>query len=142
MERTTKDVDDFLARLPDEVRTDLVAVDAVLAEVMDGEPRELYEGKFWGGTEQEIIGYGRYDYHRRDGTAVEWFVLGLAAQKHHLSLYVAAVEDGRYLSEVAGPSLGDVKVGKSAISFRSADALDMEALRSLAQRARDAGAPE
>lgn len=141
MERTHRDVDAFIASLPDDVRDDIAAVDTVVRDVMAGEVRELYEGTFWGGTEQEIIGYGRYDYERTDGTAVSWFVIGLAAQKRHLSLYVSAVEDGAYLSKTLGPSLGAVTVGASAITFRRASDLDLDALRVLAERARDAEPP-
>lgn len=141
MERTTHDVDAFLGGLDESVRDDLTRIDAVLADVMRGQPRELYTGRFWGGSDQEIIGYGRYDYERSDGTAVEWFVLGLAAQERYLSLYVSAVEDGAYLTEKLGPTLGRVKVGKSAITFARADVLDFDALRVLAERARDAEPP-
>lgn len=136
MERTDRDVDEFLS-----THEELGAIDAVIADVMEGHERELYEGIFWGGTHQEIIGYGRQDSTRRDGTPVEWFVVGLAEQRKHLSLYVSAVEDGKYLSEVLGPSLGEVRVGKSAITFRSAEALDLDALRTLIERARDATPP-
>lgn len=141
MDRSNRDVDEYLADLDDDVRDDMATLDGVLADVMVGHPRELYEGTFWGGSEQEIIGYGRYDYTRSDGTAVEWFVIGLAVQKRHLSLYVSAVEDGKYLTEVLGPDLGAVKVGKSAITFAGADAVDLAALRVLAERARDATPP-
>lgn len=141
MDRTERDVDEFLAEVEDRFRDDLVEIDSVLADVMADHPRELYTGTFWGGTYQQIVGYGRYDYRRRDGTPVEWFVLGLAAQKDRISLYVSAVEDGAYLTERLGPSLGSVKVGKSAITFRGAADIDLDALRTLAERARDAEPP-
>ena len=136
MEITDRDVDEYIAQLPDEVRGDMASLDAVIAAEMQGLPRELYEGKFWGGSDQEIIGYGRYSYQRSDKTKVEWFVVGLAVQKNYLSLYISAVEDGEYLSEKYGKELGKVKVGKSSISFNTAADIDTAQLASLVSRAR------
>ena len=104
---------------------------------MAGQERALYAGKFWGGSDQEIIGYGTYSYTRADRQAVEWFVIGLALQKRYISLYISAVEDGKYLSETYGPDLGKVKVGKSSIGFGHVADIDLDKLRALLERARD-----
>jgi hypothetical protein len=104
---------------------------------MDGLDRVLFTGTFWGGSDQEIIGYGTYASRRSDGTEVEWFVIGLARQKAYLSLYVSAVDGDTYLSKTMGPSLGKVKIGASSISFRSIDDIDLEALGALVRRARE-----
>jgi hypothetical protein len=136
MDITDRNVDEFLSALPDAVRGDMVALDDVISAAMTGLPRELYVGKFWGGSSQEIIGYGRLSYSRADGKDVEWFMVGLAVQKNYLSLYVSAVEDGKYLAETYGKDLGKVKVGKSSISFRSVDDIDLDAVGVLVARAR------
>ena len=139
MERSDRDVDAFLDSLPDERRDDMKALDAVIAGAMDGSARALYVGKLWGGTEQEIIGYGIQTYVRSDGQTVTWFLVGLALQKHHLSIYINAVEDRQYLPEKYGKDLGRVKIGKSSIGFSSLDDIDVGKLESLVARARDAG---
>ena len=114
----------------------MAAVDAVIAAEMSGLPRQLYEGKFWGGTDQHIIGYGTMVTTRSDKREVSWFVIGLAAQKRHLSVYINAVEDRQYLSEKYGKALGKVKVGKSSIGFAATDDIDLEELGRLVARAR------
>jgi len=139
VERTGRDVDRFIAEFPEEVRSDMAAIDAVIADVMAGRERELYEGKFWGGTDQSIIGYGRITQRRSDGTAVEWFLIGLARQRSAFSIYVSAVDGGRYLAEARGAELGTVKVGKSVIGFRSLADIDTGKLRALLVRAREIG---
>ncbi|MBT8213332.1 MAG: DUF1801 domain-containing protein [Acidimicrobiia bacterium] len=136
METSQRDVDEFLASLPDEFRDDMTEADAVIAAEMDGLPRQLYEGKFWGGTDQQIIGYGTMVTTRSDKSEVEWFVVGLAAQKRHLSVYINAVEDRQYLSEKYGDTLGKVKVGKASIGFTSAADIDLAALGRLVAKAR------
>lgn len=137
MEKTDRDIDEFLASLPDDVRDGMVTIDGVIAEVMAGEPRVLYEGTFWGGSEQQIIGYGTMTTTRSDKRTVEWFLVGLALQKNYISVYVSAVEGREYLSEKYGKDLGKVKVGKSSISFKSVDDIDLDKLAALVQRARD-----
>ncbi|MDJ0792516.1 MAG: DUF1801 domain-containing protein [Acidimicrobiia bacterium] len=136
MERTDIDVRDFLRGLPDDVRSDMETLDGIIHEEMHGLDRVLFTGTFWGGSHQDIIGYGTYTYRRSDGKAVEWFVVGLARQKDYTSVYISAVEDGQYLSEKYAADLGSVKVGKSAISISSIDDLDLDAFRRLVRAAR------
>ncbi len=137
MEKTTRNVDEFIGSLPDDVSDDIATLDASIVSVMQGLSRVLYEGKFWGGTDQEIIGYGDLATPRSDGSTVEWFVVGLAVQKNYLSLYVSAVEDRQYLSEKHGKELGKVKTGKSSISFGSVEDIDLSKLEWLVGRARE-----
>ena len=94
MDRSTTPPDEFIATLPDGVREDIATLDAEIATVMSAHERVLWEGVFWGGTQQRIIGYGSYRYKGRSGAEGEWFIVGLAAQKNYLSLYVNAAADG------------------------------------------------
>ena len=139
MEISDRDIGEFLDSLPAESREDMKTLDAAISDVMAGQPRELYTGKFWGGSDQEIIGYGRYEYTRSSGVEVVWFVAGLALQKNYISVYLSAVEGDEYLSEKYGKDVGKVKVGKSSISFKSVADIDLDKLTDLVARARDVG---
>jgi len=141
MEISDRDIGEFLQGLPEKSRADMTALDDVIREAMSGLPRELYVGKFWGGTDQEIIGYGRYSYTRPNGVDVEWFVVGLAQQKNYISVYVSAVEGDEYLSEKYGPDIGKVKVGKSSISFKAVEDIDLDKLVALVSKARAVAVP-
>jgi Domain of unknown function (DU1801) len=134
---TTTTPDEHIASLPDDVRDDIVALDAAIAGAMPGEERVVWEGKFWGGTDQRIIGYGSYHYKGRSGAEGEWFIVGLAVQKNYLSLYVNAAEGGTYLSEVYGTRLGKVKAKRANIQVKRAADLDLDVLREMAIRARE-----
>ena len=59
---------------------------ALLARVFAGHERVLWEGPMWGGTHQRIIGYGAIVQRQRSGD-VDWFVVGLAAQKANLQKF-------------------------------------------------------
>ncbi|HSF86379.1 MAG TPA: DUF1801 domain-containing protein [Acidimicrobiia bacterium] len=137
MERTDRNVDDFLAELPEAAREDMVVLDRTIAAVMSGHPRVLYTGTFWGGSAQEIIGYGELTNQRPGKPDVEWFIVGLALQKAYISLYISAVEERQYLSEKYGHELGKVKVGKSSISFKRVADIDLDGLAALVTRARE-----
>ncbi|MFC4127033.1 hypothetical protein [Nocardia rhizosphaerae] len=126
MAPTAESVDDYLAAHDEDGA--LAAVDAVISAAMPGASRVLWRGVFWGGTEQAIIGYGDIEQPRPRGKSVAWFLVGLARQRNHLSLYVNAVEDGRYLSQTYGPELGRTKVGAASIAFRRVEDIDLTVL--------------
>lgn len=139
MERTTKDVDQFLAGLEGRQGDDMRVLDAVIVESMPGRERHLYEGTFWGGSDQQIIGYGVLDYQDSSGKQVEWFLLGLAAQKNYISMYVNATEDGAYLLRKYEGRLGKVKTGSASISFPTLDDVDLDALLDLVSQTHELG---
>jgi hypothetical protein len=134
MRVTDRSVEEHINSLPEGVSGDLKAIDGLIGDVFSGEPRVLWEGKFWGGTDQEIIGYGDFTYQNSSKT-VEWFKVGLAAQKNHISLYVNAVEDGEYLPRTYGDRLGKVKVGAASIAFKDLSAIDLGELRAMLEHA-------
>jgi len=139
MRRVTHDVDDHLAGIEGRQGEDMRALDATIRERMPGAQRYLYVGKLWGGTDQQIVGYGIMDYRNRSGEDVEWFVVGLAAQKSHISLYVNAVEDDAYLLRQYEGRLGRAETGSASVKFGSVDEVDLENLMELVQRAGELG---
>lgn len=137
MKRTDTDVEIFLADLPGKQGDDIRLLDASIVERMPGHQRHLYEGRFWGGSEQQIIGYGVLDHTDSSGEEVEWFIVGLAAQKSYISMYVNAVADGTYLLRQYDDKLGKAKIGSASVSFESVDDLDAEMLLEMVSRAGD-----
>ncbi|MGV8083607.1 MAG: hypothetical protein AB2L09_08265 [Coriobacteriia bacterium] len=108
----------------------------MITDVMDNPPRTLWEGRFWGGSEQTIIGYGDF-VSGRPGKQTDWFMVGLALQKNYISLYVNAVQNGQYVAEQYRSQLGRVKVGKASISFNRLDDINLDGLAAVLRIARD-----
>ena len=135
MERVTASPDEYLASLPAESRGVMTELDRRLSAALPGHRRSLWEGVFWGGSAQSIIGYGDYSYVRSDKKPVEWFIVGLARQQSYYSVYVNAADGRRYLTEAYADRLGKVKIGKSSVSFRRLDDVELEVLLELAARA-------
>ncbi len=136
MEKSREDPSAHIASLSDEFRDDMRTLDSAISEVMGGLARDMWKGKFWGGSDQAIIGYGDYTYERTGKKVVEWFMVGLAAQKDYMSVYVNAVEDSVYLAEKYKDRLGKVSVGKASISFRRLAEVDLDVLLELIAKVR------
>ena len=113
----------------------MAALDERITAALPGHARSLWEGVFWGGSEQRIIGYGDLSYVRSDKQEVRWFLVGLARQKNYYSVYVNAADGRRYLAEAYAGRLGKAKVGKSSISFRKLADVDLDVLSELLERA-------
>lgn len=137
MNKTDDDVDAFLAAIDGDAGASMRAVDVVVTAALPDLSRVLWRGVFWGGTEQAIIGYGDLVQPRPKGPAVEWFLIGLAQQKRHISLYVNAADAGGYLGAQYAAELGRVKVGAASIGFASVADIDLGALERMLLRARE-----
>jgi len=125
----------MLATLPEDRRQDMTKLDAAIRQAAPQLPIKLWEQKLWGGTDQSIIGYGEVTAPRSSGKTATWYLIGLALQKDYISLYINAVEDGQYLVEGYKDKLGKVKVGKSVISFKKLDDLNLDVAADLVRRA-------
>jgi hypothetical protein len=150
MERVDTNPDDVLAGFDDEeIRATMTRLDELIRGALPGRSRTLWEGTMWGGTDQSIIGYGDIVQPRPRGDDVEWFLVGLARQKDNYSLYVNAVDDGRYLGQVyedrlrvEGVAKSRVKIGSASIGFRSIDDVDLGALGELLTQAHASTGPD
>ena len=135
MERVESSPDDYIASQPSDIRVVLEELHTLIKTALPARECCMWEGVFWGGSEQQIIGYGDYSYQRSDKTQVEWFIVGLTRQKNYFSVYVNAVEGKTYLAELYGPRLGKVKIGKSSIGFRNRADINLDVLREMVEHA-------
>ncbi len=85
MEISSTSVADHLAAVADD-DPEFVELVGLVADAMPGRRHELWEGVFWGGTEQTIVGIGAIEQPRPKGQSVRWFLVGVARQQRHLSV--------------------------------------------------------
>lgn len=135
MQKVAIDPSEHIDSLPDEVKNDIKTLDQEISKAMAGETRVLWQGIFWGGSEQNVIGYGDVVYERPKGN-VEWFIVGLGLQKNYISVYVTAVEGKQYLAEKYADKLGKAKIGKSSISFKKLSDINLDVLIDLVKKAK------
>jgi len=82
-----------------------------------------------------MLGYGPYHYKYASGREGDGAVIGLAAQKNNVSLYISVGKDGRYLPEIHGKRLGKVNCGKSCIRFKKIEDLDLGVVEEICREA-------
>lgn len=136
MKILNQSVDSWLAEMNDQRADDFRQLDAIIRDVFTDDSRVLWVGKFWGGTDQTIIGYGDLYQPRPKGDPVHWFLIGLALQKANISVYVNAVKDGQYLGKAYDKRLGKVKLGSASIGFKRLDDLDIDEFTAMIREAR------
>lgn len=78
-----------------------------------------------------MLGYGSFPYRNAKKETIQWPVIALANHKQHVSLYVCSVVDGKYVAESHAKELGKVKVGKSCISIKKIEDVDLEGLKNV-----------
>lgn len=131
MKITDKTVIDYLNSLDVDVRDDIAILHQQITAHMPKVTPKLWEGVFWGGSQQTIIGYGDLSFTRSDKKLVEWFMVGLSLQKNYISVYITASEDGQYLVKKYGHALGKVKLGSSSIGFKKLSDIKIDELLKL-----------
>jgi len=110
---------------------DLRRVDALVMAAAPGIDRQLVPA-----GSGRMLGYGLMPYRPRSARETTQVpLISLAPQKRHLSLYVFAVVDGRYLAEARAERLGKVSCGKSCIRFTSLEQVDVVELDRLVRDA-------
>ena len=87
------------------------------------------------GLQFGMLGYGLQAYKYASGRDGLWPVVALAAQKHHVSLYLCTCDGDGYLAEKNQKRLGKVSVGKSCIRFRKLEDLNLKVAMQLVKRA-------
>ena len=75
-----------------------------------------------------MIGYRSFKWSNYKKEIIDWPVLALASQKNYISLYVCAVDGGKYIAETYKKELGKVSVGRSCIRFKKLEDLNLKTL--------------
>lgn len=73
-------------------------------------------------------GYGTFKYKNYKKEIIDWPTVAIASQKNYISIYVCAVDNGKYIAEKHEDELGKVSVGKSCIRFKKLEDLNLKTL--------------
>lgn len=131
MEKTAWTIEDYLESLNAKDRPTMRVLIDLMAEVAPGISYTVWQGIFWGGSKQSILGFGDFKMTNAKNQTTEWFYIGLARQKNYFSIYVNAVRDKHYLIKDYQGKLGKAKVGSANITFTKIEAIDLDELKAL-----------
>lgn len=135
MQKTQTSISEFIESLEADSAKQIEQIHKRISKVMPNEPTVMWEGVFWGGSDQRIIGYGELSYTNSKKEQVEWFMVGLAQQKNYITVFVSATDGKQYITEKYKGKLGKAKIGKSTVSFKSVDDIDLDKLVELLKEA-------
>lgn len=82
-----------------------------------------------------ILGYGPFHYRYKTGREGDTAIVGLAARKRAISLYVLGWQAGEFLVERWARRLGKADCGKSCVRFTRLADLDEKQLVALLREA-------
>lgn len=136
MQTTERKVADYIKSLDAPDRPVIQTLVDMTQRIMPRLKPGLWEGKFWGGYDNSIIGFGKFLIKGKT-REVEWFLIGITKQKNYFSVYVTATEGKDYLSKVYGKKLGKVKIGSSSISFTRLEDLNLDVWEEMLTKAYD-----
>lgn len=121
-----KDIKEYLAAVPDD-RKDIINFmhNFIQKAAPDLEPHFAYN----------MLGYGKFKYKNYKKETIDWPVVSLANQKNYVSVYICALDNGKYIAEKYKDKLGKVSVGKSCIRFKKLDDLNLDELKKVIQKA-------
>ncbi len=84
-----------------------------------------------------MIGYGMFHYKYASGREGDWPMISLASQKNNISLYVNAADDKGYIAERYQDRLPYANIGKSCISFKRLEDVDLDVIKEVLLAADD-----
>ena len=116
---------------------DLLKLDASIRKAAPGLDRYFHAGTPAGspGMRMRMIGYGRFLYPARQGSEVEWPVVGVALQKNYISVYLSVTKEGQPILQAYRGALGELRSGRNNFSFESFDDLNAGVLADLLSEA-------
>lgn len=117
-------VESYLAAVPEERKEDILFLHKFIQKSAPKlKPHFAYN----------MLGYGSFPYLNSKKEKMEWHTIGLANQKNYFSIYVCATDKGIYIAEKYKKELGKVSVGKSCISFKKLEDLNLPTLKKVLQ---------
>jgi hypothetical protein len=114
-----KTVAEYLAQIDEPRNTDVKALHQMITKALPKLKPNMVAG---------MIGYGSYHYKSASGREGDWPIIALASQKQYISVYVCALEDGKYVAEKHKAEFPKANVGKSCIRFKKTADIDLKTL--------------
>ncbi len=126
-----KEISDYIAGQPEAKQTDLQALHKLVLGVMPGCKRWFLDGKDSTGkvVSNPNIGYGQYTIRYADGSAREFYQVGLSANQSGISVYIMGVKDRTYLAKTFEKKLGKAKVTGYCIKFKALKDIHTDTLK-------------
>lgn len=121
----------YIASQPEPKRTDMQELHRIILKLMPGCKLWFLDGKNSEGkvVSNPNIGYGFYTINYADGTAREFYQIGLSANTSGISVYVLGLDDKTYLARTYGKTIGKASVTGYCIKFKALKDIHIDVLK-------------
>ncbi|MGE3278856.1 MAG: DUF1801 domain-containing protein [Candidatus Altimarinota bacterium] len=121
---------EYLAGLEEPRKSELKKLDELIRKSAPSLKCEMIYG---------MLGYGKVHYKTKSGCEGEWFTIGLASQKHYISMYFCAVDGKQYLAEGYKKQLPKASIGKSCVRFKKLEQVDLKVIQEMIKKTEKLG---
>lgn len=123
-------IKEYITGQPEPKRSDMRELHRVILEVMPKCKLWFLDGKDDKGktVSNPNIGYGLHTIRHADGTAREFYRIGMSANTNGISVYILGIEDKKYLAKTYRKKLGKASVTGYCIKFKTLKDINIEIL--------------
>ena len=120
----------YITSQPEPKRSDMQALHQHILQVLPKCKLWFLDGKDDKGkiVSNPNIGYGSYNIQYADGTAREFYQIGLSANKTGISVYILGIKDKKYLAQTFGKKIGKASVTGYCIKFKTIKDINIDIL--------------
>jgi hypothetical protein len=124
-------IKEYLISQPEPKRSDMQELHRNILLVMPKCKLWFLDGKNSEGktVSNPNIGYGSCTIQYADGTAREFYQIGLSANTTGVSVYILGIKDKKYLAQTYGKKLGKASVTGYCIRFKTLKDIDIDILQ-------------
>lgn len=124
-------IDAYIAGQPAAKQSDLRALDRLILEVLPRGKLWFLDGKDGAGktVSNPNAGYGTQTMTYADGSARDFYQIGLSANTTGISVYIMGLDDKTYLPTTFGPTIGKASVTGYCIKFKALKDIDVDVLK-------------
>lgn len=120
----------YIASQPEAKRSDMQELHRLILKAMPGSKLWFLDGKNSEGkiVSNPNIGYGSFTIKYADGTAREFYQIGLSANTTGISIYIMGINDKTYLANTYAKKIGKASVTGYCIKFKTVKDINTEIL--------------
>ncbi|PZR11654.1 MAG: hypothetical protein DI539_20555 [Flavobacterium psychrophilum] len=129
---TEDHLNDYITSQPEAKRNDMQELHKHILQTLPGTKLWFLDGKNSEGkvVSNPNIGYGSYIIHYADGSAKEFYQIGLSANTTGISVYIMGLEDKKHLITTYGDTLGKASITGYCIKFKKLSDINIDVLLS------------
>lgn len=123
-------IKDYIAAQPEQKRNDMQMLHHTIMKIMPDCKLWFLDGKDDGGktVSNPNIGYGLQTLKYVDGSAREFYQIGISSNTKGISVYIMGIGDKKHLAETYGQKLGKASVTGYCIRFKTLEDINTDVL--------------